>query len=129
MKKRTSGFTMIELIMVVTIVGALASIAIPEYANLVEKARAVEALDYISAIKKAEMAYASVHGHCTADLSELGMASETPLWTYEVGEASLLVIYARRKDDPGEPRYICFVYEQMEGVHLWFGDHPGCPKT
>lgn len=40
--KSNRGFTLIELVMVITMVGMLASIAIPSYLNYIEKARATQ---------------------------------------------------------------------------------------
>lgn len=45
------GFTLIELIITVAIVGILASIAIPSYQNYVARAQTAEALALLGALK------------------------------------------------------------------------------
>jgi len=49
--KNTAGFTLIDLIMVVTIMGVLASIAIPSYQNYILKARAVDITVFLRGMK------------------------------------------------------------------------------
>ena len=57
MKKRIWGFTLIELIIVIVIIGILAVIAIPKYFTNIDKARKAEALSTMGAIRDAEQAY------------------------------------------------------------------------
>jgi prepilin-type N-terminal cleavage/methylation domain-containing protein len=51
------GFTLLELMVVVLVVGILARLALPAYQGLVLKARAAEALGDINAIRVAAYAY------------------------------------------------------------------------
>ncbi|HDZ76480.1 MAG TPA: prepilin-type N-terminal cleavage/methylation domain-containing protein [Candidatus Omnitrophica bacterium] len=51
------GFTLLELIMVVIIIGVLAGIAIPQYLNSVERAKAGKAISNMTLIRRAQHLY------------------------------------------------------------------------
>ena len=56
------GFTLIELMIVVAIIGILLSVAIPQYRNYVTKAKLTEAFYAITPVKYGLVEYVSVNG-------------------------------------------------------------------
>ena len=77
MKKLHSGFTLIELMIVVAIIGVLAAVAIPQYQNYVARAQVSEALVLASGAKTAVAEYASVKGDFPTS-NELAGLDSTP---------------------------------------------------
>ena len=70
-KSLLSGFTLFELLVVVLIIGILAAIALPQYEKTVERARAAEAMQMVSAIARANEVYKMGNGSYTKDISLL----------------------------------------------------------
>ena len=56
-KRGTKGFTLIELMIVVAIIGILAAIAIPNFLNYQKKSKTTEAKTNIGGIKTSEISY------------------------------------------------------------------------
>ena len=77
MKKLNSGFTLIELMIVVAIIGILAAVAIPQYQNYVARAQVSEALSLASGAKVAVAEYFNTNGTFPADNSTAGLTEPT----------------------------------------------------
>ena len=70
------GFTLIEVLVVVLIVGVLMSIALPKYMRSLERARATEAMANIKALNEAAYAYAAARsgGECAPSFRKLAVS-------------------------------------------------------
>jgi len=71
-KEGQKGFTLVELMIVVAIIGILAAIAIPQYQSFTKKSKASEAKVILDAIVTSEIAYFAEQDEYTTSLSNLG---------------------------------------------------------
>lgn len=78
MKKQRLGFTLIELMIVVAVVGILAAIAYPSYQDSVRKGRRAEAITALYGIQLAQEKWRANKTAYTANLSDLGIAAAVP---------------------------------------------------
>ncbi|MFS1975762.1 pilin [Vibrio splendidus] len=82
--KRTSqkGFTLIELMIVVAIIGVLSAIAVPAYKDYVAKSTASSALATLKSLLTNADLYAQNNSTATTDLGEFGgLSTMNPLGT------------------------------------------------
>ena len=56
------GFTLVELAVVIVIIGVLAAFGVPKFLASVEKSKAAEAFNYLSAIQAAQERYLAQNG-------------------------------------------------------------------
>ena len=65
------GFTLLELIIVVIIIGVLASLALPQYFKVVEKARVAEAVSILSVLRGSQVRYYTEWANYTTNQDSL----------------------------------------------------------
>ena len=65
------GFTLVEMLVVVLIIGILASVAMPSYHRSVEMSRAAEAMQIVRSIAKANEIYKMKTGKYTTNINAL----------------------------------------------------------
>lgn len=73
--KKITGFTLIELMVVIAIIGILASIALPSYQNYAKRAHALEGISLATMAKSAIWDYWSLNGAFPSDSSAVSFPS------------------------------------------------------
>lgn len=68
---RKQGFTLLELLIVVIIIGVMISIGLPQYFRAVERGRSSEALTVVGVLRGSQVRYYAEHGKYTTSVDEL----------------------------------------------------------
>ncbi len=96
----SGGYTLIELMVVIAIMGALASIAIPNYLSHVEKARAAHCLANRYNIEMAERAYFLEHNEPNLKIDDLWSCPSDGVYVWLISDAN----------NPGYPKVGCSIH-------------------
>ncbi|GJL52512.1 type IV pilin protein [Candidatus Nitrospira salsa] len=85
------GFSLTELMIVVAIIGILATIAIPKFMTYQAKAKQTEAKNNLVAIHTGEIAYFAENNGYIDDFNAIGFAvsGSSQRYYYEIGKSSL----------------------------------------
>jgi type IV pilus assembly protein PilE len=89
--KRTPGFTLIEMLVVVALLAIVASLAVPAYFDSLRKSRRAEAVAGLTAIQQAQERRRANEPRYTTELAMLGLPSSalgSSYYTFRVTEAS-----------------------------------------
>ena len=87
-QSQQNGFTLIEVMVVATIVGIIAAIAVPNYTKHMTKGRRTDAITFLSEAAGEQMRYFSDNNRFADDMEELGYGDaatfDTPEGLYRV---------------------------------------------
>jgi prepilin-type N-terminal cleavage/methylation domain-containing protein len=83
-KRGQKGFTLVELAIVIVIIGVLASFGVPRFRDAVERSKAGESLNYLSAVRAAQERYHAREGSYASDLADLDVSIPAPKY-FSVG--------------------------------------------
>jgi prepilin-type N-terminal cleavage/methylation domain-containing protein len=76
--RNRKGFTLVELAVVIVIIGVLAAFGVPRFLQSVEKSKASEAFNYLSAIQGSEERYLAQNGTYASSISDLDVNLPAP---------------------------------------------------
>jgi prepilin-type N-terminal cleavage/methylation domain-containing protein len=79
-RKSQRGFTLVELSVVIVVIGILAVFGVPQFKKAVERSKAAEAFNYLSAVRDAQERYASQKGTYASDLTLLDIQQPVPTY-------------------------------------------------
>lgn len=97
------GFTLLELLMVVVILGILGAVAIPQYLKLAEKTRMSEAIAILGAIRSSQIRYHADPANLSSFATTLANLDFDPTVAADVAGA---VIFTYTTTTTGEARAV-----------------------
>ena len=80
------GFTLVEPAIVIVIIGVLASFGLPRFRNAIERSKAGEAMNFLSAIRASQERYHAIFATYADDVENLDIAFPAPKY-FSVGTA------------------------------------------
>ena len=96
-RKRFRGFSLMEVMIVVVIIGILAALAYPNLEKYLKRARQTEAKTNLSAIYTAQKIFYTLHQSYAEDIKKLDLSLAQGLYTFTIQEASKNTFKAQAK--------------------------------
>jgi type IV pilus assembly protein PilE len=87
-QRRTRGFTLIELMIAVVVLGILAAIAYPAMTSMIKRSRRADAIAGLTAVVQAQERYRSNHATYSDSVSALNVNVDTAYKYYDLALAA-----------------------------------------
>ena len=129
MKRVQQGFTLIELMIVVAIVGILAAIALPAYQDYVVRSKMSEAVAAIAACKTSVSEYASTKGSFPATTTASGCSTTVTQYTASLtAVAGVIVATSQNTGGSAECTLTLTPVGTASAITGWTGTFGACPS-
>jgi type IV pilus assembly protein PilE len=125
LRPRARGFTLIEIMVALSIVAILASLAVPAFFESIRKSRRSEAMAALSAVQQAQERRRANTSAYTADLAALGVPARTAngLYNLEINSAnaSSYVVTATALGSQARDLSCASMRVQVVGANILYG--------
>lgn len=108
-RKSHSGFTLVELLVVIVVIGIIVSISLGSMLKFINKAQQVEGITFVNTCQKKQLAYYAENTQFTDSLELLGFPKETNNYVFKVD------IFPPSNPEDGNQTFACCMAGQKGG--------------
>ena len=129
MKQLQKGFTLIELMIVVAIVGILAAIALPAYQDYIVRSKMSETMAAIAACKTSVAEYTSTKTTVPADVTLAGCSTVASQYMASLDVAAGVITAVSRNTGASTECTLTLTPGAVvnSGISTWTGSYTACP--